>query len=366
MDQVNERHRHVVPGGQRTRCGCATCSCRSATSATPLPDRRHAPHRRRVLPARTGVSRGHHRRDPVRLPARHPVDQLPDVAERVPDGRAPRWPACWASSDSAPPPDAAARRRQCKCPAQPRPATRHRGHRCALRLPARATTCCAASTSRSGRVSGSPSSARPGPASQPWPSCWPASTSRATAASASAAGRSPPLAPDDRRSRVALVTQEHHVFRGTLRDNLAIAEPVRRRRARCRPPSTAVGAGDWADGPALDAATGPGRRRPALDPAQVQQLALARLILAEPATRSSWTRPPRCSAPARPGTWNARWRRSSAAARSSRSCTACTPPATPTASRSSRTAGHRARHPRRAARPRAAVTRRCGTPGRAP
>jgi ABC-type multidrug transport system fused ATPase/permease subunit len=88
------------------------------------------------------------------------------------------------------------------------------------------------------------------------------------------------LAPDDRRSRVALVTQEHHVFRGTLRDNLAIGNPSATDE-QLQAALAAVGAGDWAL--SLDAATGPGiGGRPALDPAQVQQLALARLILANP------------------------------------------------------------------------------------
>jgi ABC-type multidrug transport system fused ATPase/permease subunit len=90
------------------------------------------------------------------------------------------------------------------------------------------------------------------------------------------------LAPDNRRSRVALVTQEHHVFRGTLRDNLAIGNPSATDE-QMQAALTAVGAGDWAV--SLDAATGPGGGgRPALDPAQVQQLALARLILANPDT----------------------------------------------------------------------------------
>jgi ABC-type multidrug transport system fused ATPase/permease subunit len=90
------------------------------------------------------------------------------------------------------------------------------------------------------------------------------------------------LAPDDRRSRVALVTQEHHVFRGTLRDNLAIGNPSANDE-QMQAALAAVGAGDWSL--SLDAATGPGAGgRPALDPAQVQQLALARLILANPDT----------------------------------------------------------------------------------
>ncbi len=45
---------------------------------------------------------------------------------------------------------------------------------------------------------------------------------------------------DELRQQVALVTQEHHVFVGTLRDNLSMASPeasddeLLRRTGRCR------------------------------------------------------------------------------------------------------------------------------------
>ena len=82
---------------------------------------------------------------------------------------------------------------------------------------------------------------------------------------------------------VALVTQEHHVFLGTVRDNLALRRAGRRRRA-LRAALAAVDA-DWVaalpDG--LDTELGAGgpaaRPRP-----QAQQLALARLVLADPHT----------------------------------------------------------------------------------
>jgi ABC-type multidrug transport system fused ATPase/permease subunit len=77
------------------------------------------------------------------------------------------------------------------------------------------------------------------------------------------------------------VTQEHHVFRGTLRDNLAIARPGAGDDEMAAA-LTAVDAWDWARETGLDTALGPGGR--ALDPAKVQQLALARLILANPDT----------------------------------------------------------------------------------
>ncbi|MFG2295711.1 ABC transporter ATP-binding protein [Streptomyces sp. NPDC048603] len=85
------------------------------------------------------------------------------------------------------------------------------------------------------------------------------------------------------RAHVALVNQEHHVFTGTLRDNLLLAR---------------TGAGDaelWAALGAVDADgwaraleegldTGVGSGGTALTPAQAQQIALARLVLADPHT----------------------------------------------------------------------------------
>ncbi|WP_169948721.1 ABC transporter ATP-binding protein [Microbispora sp. H11081] len=88
---------------------------------------------------------------------------------------------------------------------------------------------------------------------------------------------------DELRGRVALVTQEHHVFRGTLRDNLLIARPDASD-AEVRRALEAVDAWDWVaalDG-ALDTVVGSGGA--AISPAQAQQLALARLVLADPHT----------------------------------------------------------------------------------
>ncbi|MEV3922935.1 ABC transporter ATP-binding protein [Actinomadura coerulea] len=82
---------------------------------------------------------------------------------------------------------------------------------------------------------------------------------------------------DDLRGHVALVTQEHHVFRGTLRENLVMA-----REGACDDDIRQVlAAVDW-DGPGLDTVVGSGGEP--LSPAQSQQLALARLILADPHT----------------------------------------------------------------------------------
>ena len=89
------------------------------------------------------------------------------------------------------------------------------------------------------------------------------------------------LTPAQRRGMVALVTQEHHVFRGTLRDNLAIARPDAGDEEISAALAT-VDAWDWAGTLGLDSAIGPGGLT--LDPARVQQLALARLVLANPDT----------------------------------------------------------------------------------
>lgn len=90
-----------------------------------------------------------------------------------------------------------------------------------------------------------------------------------------------PLA--DLRTEVALVTQEHHVFLGTLRDNLTMVRPDATD-DRVRAALAAVDALDWAEQlPAgLDTRVGSGGHP--LSAAQAQQLALARLVLADPHT----------------------------------------------------------------------------------
>ncbi|MEU4775966.1 ABC transporter ATP-binding protein [Micromonospora sp. NPDC023644] len=85
------------------------------------------------------------------------------------------------------------------------------------------------------------------------------------------------------RTHVALVTQEHHVFIGTLRENVAMVRPGADESA-VRAALAAVDALDWADGlpDGLDTVVGAGGHP--LSPAQAQQLALARLVLADPHT----------------------------------------------------------------------------------
>jgi ABC-type multidrug transport system fused ATPase/permease subunit len=88
---------------------------------------------------------------------------------------------------------------------------------------------------------------------------------------------------DELRKQVALVTQEHHVFVGTLRDNLSMARPSATD-AELLDALGAVDARDWAEAlpDGLDTRVGSGQL--ALTPAQAQQLALARLVLADPHT----------------------------------------------------------------------------------
>ncbi|WP_432104201.1 ABC transporter ATP-binding protein [Streptomyces sp. bgisy091] len=85
------------------------------------------------------------------------------------------------------------------------------------------------------------------------------------------------------RTHVALVNQEHHVFVGSLRDNLSLAR-TDAGDAELWASLAAVDADGWAkaldDG--LDTDVGSGGL--ALTPAQAQQIALARLVLADPHT----------------------------------------------------------------------------------
>lgn len=85
------------------------------------------------------------------------------------------------------------------------------------------------------------------------------------------------------RTHVALVNQEHHVFVGSLRDNLLLAR-TDAEDAELWASLAAVDAEGWAKAldAGLDAEVGSGGL--ALTPAQAQQIALARLVLADPHT----------------------------------------------------------------------------------
>jgi ABC-type multidrug transport system fused ATPase/permease subunit len=82
---------------------------------------------------------------------------------------------------------------------------------------------------------------------------------------------------------VALVTQEHHIFAGTLRDNLVLARPDADD-ATLRAAIDAVDALDWVEALPEGLATRVGANGHALSPGQAQQVALARLVLADPHT----------------------------------------------------------------------------------
>ncbi|ACZ29736.1 ABC transporter related protein [Xylanimonas cellulosilytica DSM 15894] len=86
---------------------------------------------------------------------------------------------------------------------------------------------------------------------------------------------------EELRRRVALVTQEHHVFVGTIADNLRLAD-VGASDARLREALAAVDALSWVDELAEGLATEIGSGGAALTPAQAQQVALARLVLLDP------------------------------------------------------------------------------------
>ncbi|MCK1822021.1 ABC transporter ATP-binding protein/permease [Streptomyces sp. XM83C] len=91
------------------------------------------------------------------------------------------------------------------------------------------------------------------------------------------------LEPERLRRQVVLVTQEHHVFLGTVRDNLRIAEPSASDE-ELWDALAAVGADGWVrELPGgLDTELGDGGHR--TDGQQAQQLALARVVLADPHT----------------------------------------------------------------------------------
>jgi ATP-binding cassette subfamily C protein len=90
------------------------------------------------------------------------------------------------------------------------------------------------------------------------------------------------LAPDELRRRIVLVTQEHHVFLGTVRDNLAIAAPD----ATDDDLHAALAAVDatWIHDLPEGLDTPLGANAMTLDAPQAQQLALARVVLADPHT----------------------------------------------------------------------------------
>jgi len=88
---------------------------------------------------------------------------------------------------------------------------------------------------------------------------------------------------EDLRGHVALVTQEQHVFVGTIAENLRLARPEADDDA-LRRALQVVDAWEWVDGLPDGLATAVGSGGAPLTPARAQQVALARLILLDPHT----------------------------------------------------------------------------------
>ncbi|WP_348789452.1 ABC transporter ATP-binding protein [Leifsonia sp. NPDC080035] len=88
---------------------------------------------------------------------------------------------------------------------------------------------------------------------------------------------------DDLRGHVALVTQEHHVFVGTIAENLSLARPGAPH-DELAAALRVVGALGWVAAMPLGLDTVVGSGGVVLTPAQAQQLALARLVLLDPHT----------------------------------------------------------------------------------
>ncbi len=85
------------------------------------------------------------------------------------------------------------------------------------------------------------------------------------------------------RRHVALVTQEHHIFIGSVRENLALAKPSATD-DEIEHALEAVDALDWVHALPAGLATELGTTGFAVTPGQAQQLALARLVLTDPHT----------------------------------------------------------------------------------
>ncbi|MGV9624146.1 ABC transporter ATP-binding protein [Streptomyces tendae] len=91
------------------------------------------------------------------------------------------------------------------------------------------------------------------------------------------------LGPERLRRQVVLVTQEHHVFLGTVRDNLLIAEPAAGDEELWAA-LAAVGAEGWVRELPEGLGAELGAKGHSTDGSQAQQLALARVVLADPHT----------------------------------------------------------------------------------
>ena len=157
----------------------------------------------------------------------------------------------------------------------------HRGEQRPLRLHGRLGTCCMESTCWCSPASG-------------WPSLAPPEQGKSTLARLLAGldrphtgsvtmGGTPvaDLPPDQLREHVVLITQDHHVFHDTVRDNLRVAKP-NATDEELYAALDAVGAAWFDDLPhGLDTEVGDDI---SLDGARAQQFSLARVVLADPHT----------------------------------------------------------------------------------
>ncbi|MDO5063887.1 MAG: ABC transporter ATP-binding protein [Actinomyces bowdenii] len=91
------------------------------------------------------------------------------------------------------------------------------------------------------------------------------------------------LSEEELRRHVALVTQEHHVFVGSIADNVRLGRPDADD-AMIRQALEAIGADAWVDELASGMDTMVGSGHLGLSPAQAQEVALARLVLLDPHT----------------------------------------------------------------------------------
>ncbi|GAA1371039.1 ABC transporter ATP-binding protein [Luteococcus sanguinis] len=89
---------------------------------------------------------------------------------------------------------------------------------------------------------------------------------------------------DRLRTDVALVTQEHHVFVGSLRDNIVLAREESATDDEVWSALRAVDASEWVERLPEQLNTKVGSGNQVLTPAQAQQVALARLVIADPHT----------------------------------------------------------------------------------
>lgn len=169
--------------------------------------------------------------------------------------------------------------------------------------------------------------------------------------------------PQQRRAHVILLSQESHLFRGTITENLTLAAEDAGE-ADLWNASEAVGAVDWVRSLSEGLRTPVGSGHATPDPARVQQLALARVVLADPAVlvldEATSLMDPRSAR---------HLERSPSVVSAGRTvlliAIGCTRRTTPTGSRWSRAAWSASSAPTRSCCPVAAPTPTCGMPGTA-